>query len=235
MAWTMDISNDLELVYGLDTFTLKVEGQSDIVLTECVLTEPVQTKEMEPSHGQVPQMDQLMVWRIARSPTQPTMGSVLVDSVGTYWTILAVLRKQHVECWEARCRNLSILAGAENNATVLKAVYGKATDNEAKPTWLGIFSGATPATEDDVIRAKFQPSAEDALIRFGADFSRETYRVILDRRLPITLAGGSYRLVDSAGVRYRITHYADEGRIDVLPVAIAVKITEGDELVDDGL
>jgi hypothetical protein len=234
LAYELDISEDLEIVDGLDTFTLKVEGAADIVLPDCVLTEPVDTHEMEPAAGQVPQMDQLMVWRIARSPTKPPLGSVLMDTDGIYWTILAVRRKQHVACWEARARNLDVLPGIINQAVALKAVYGKGKANEAKAQWHGLFSGRHPATHADVVTCRLQPSMELAQLRFGAEFTRETYRVVVDKPLPLQLSNGEYRLVNATGERFRIMQYWDEQRIDRFPVCLAVKILEGREHWQNG-
>jgi hypothetical protein len=234
MVYAPDFSADLEVMYGLDTFTLKVEGQPDVTLQDCVLNEPVDIRETEPTAGQVIQMDQLLVWPIYKSPTRPPLGSVLVDVDGDYWTILAVRRKQHIETWEAHCRNLSVIPAVANYATVLRAEYGRGRANEARPEWKGLFSGQTPQTAADTIPARFQPAGEDAMLRFGSEWTRETYRVILSQKLPMTLAGGEFRLVDELGNRYRITRYYDEQRIDRLPVAICVRIIEGREFFRQG-
>lgn len=229
MAYQLDLSHDLEVMHGLDTFTLKVAGQADVALPSCVLTEPTDTHEMEPTAGQVPQMDQLIIWPIYRSPTQPPLGSCLVDADGIYWTILAIRRKQHVDTWEAHCRNLSIMAGTINQVTLLRAVYRKGRANEARPIWKGLFSGQHPPTSEDVIPGRFQPAMELAQIKYGAEFTRETYRVVLDRPLPLELAGGEYRMVNQAGERFRVLEYFQEQRIDKLPVCLVAKIVEGGE------
>ncbi len=231
MTLTFDIADDLLLVDGLDTLTLKVTGQADVVLSECVVSEPIDVKETEPTGGQVIQTDTLFVWPVARC-TQPPLGSVLVDEDGTYWTILAVRRKQHVDTWEARCRNLSIVTGDDNVATILKAGYGHGNAGEALAVWKGAVSGALTPTSADQVSARFQPSKETARILFGSEFTETTYRVLFKTPVPIELAGGQYRLVDSDGYRYRVVDYQNEERIDKLPVAIAVRITEGAEYHD---
>ena len=234
MFYALDISKDLEVMYGLDTFTLKVESQADIILSECVLDEPVDTREMEPTDAQVIQEDRLLVWPIYRSPIRPPLGSCLVDANDIYWTILAIRRKSQVECWEAHCRNLSIIGGLTNQATILKGDYGKGRANEARAVWKGAISGQAPATADDTVAARFQPSAEDAMIRFSSEWTRQTYRVILSEKLPLELDNGEYRLQDEHRAHYRILHYFDAQRIDRLPVAIAVRITEGKEYSNVG-
>lgn len=228
MAYELNIADDFEIIDGLDPFTLKVQDQPDIELAK-VLTEPIETREAEPTDGQVPQMDQLAVWSIARSPTKPPLGSVLVDEDDLYWTILSIHKKQHVACWEALCRNLDIAPGVINKAIVMKAVYGKGNANEAKPEWRGLFSGQQPATIDDIVTCRFQPAMELAQLMYGAEFTKESYRVILERPLPLQLANGEYRLVNRTGERFRILQYWDEQRIDRFPVCLAIKIIEGRE------
>ena len=225
---TLSIANDLLVVWGLDTATLKVEGQSDVALTKCVLDEPVDTKEMEAAAGQVPQQDVLKIWPTSFSP-KPPLGSVIVDSLGVYWTILSIRYKNMVECWEAHCRNLSILPSTMNIATILKAQFVRGQANEAKAKWLGINSGVLNGTVADQVPCRFQLVGEDAFIRFNSEWVRETYRCILQNSIPIEMAGGEYRLIDLQGNRYRITNYYQEQRIDVLSVAICVRIIEGVE------
>jgi len=234
VVYAPDFSTDLLVVQGLDSFTLKVQDEDDIDLADCVLTEPVDTREMEATDGQVPQMDQMMVWPIARSPVMPPLGSCLVDADDVYWTILAIRRKQHVETWEARCRNLSIVPSIANEVTLLRAVYGKGRANEARAHWRGLVSGEWPTTEADVISAKLQPATELAQIRYGAEWARQTYRLILDKRLDIDLACGEFRVLDASGNHYRILELIDEARLDRYPVAIVVRIIEGREFFREG-
>ena len=232
---SLDLSRDLEVCDGLDTFTLKVEGSTDVELTKCVITEPIDIAEMEPSDGQVVQMDQSIIWPVYRSPTRPPLGSVLVDADEVYWTILAIRHKQLVETWEAHGRNLSIIPGTINTATVLKAHFDKGRANEAKPEWRGLVSGKHHPTDADKVTARFQPSTEDAVLRFDAEWMKQSVRIILDKPLPLDLANGEYRIVTSTGERYRVLKYFDQERIDRLPVVFAVKILEGAEFWQAGI
>lgn len=228
MTLTLDNADDLLYCDELESMTLKVTGQSDVALNDCVLTEPTVYREMEPSNAQVPQADQLAVWPVSRSD-RPPLGSILVDEDDVYWTILRLLRKHHTDCWEATCRNLSVISAAANEATILTATYTHGRSGEAKAHWVGAVSGEAEPTAEDTFTARFQPSAETAILRFGAEFTRMTYRVIFDQTVPINVAGGEYRIVDSAGSRFRVMDYAQEERIDKLPVAIALRILEGAE------
>jgi hypothetical protein len=235
MVYAPDFTHDLELaVYGLETMTLKVEGQDDILLPSCVGDEPLEAGEIEPSAGQTLQQDQMFVWPKYRSPNRPPLGSCLVDSDGTYWTILHVQYRHLVETWRCHVRNLSIITAPINKAVAFKATYGKGRANEAKAQWHGLFSGKHPPTHEDVLTCRIQPAGEEAMIRFNADWTREAFRIILDKKLPMELAGGEYRIGDSEGNRYRIMRYFQEQRIDILPVCFAVRITEGAEFWKQG-
>lgn len=222
-----DVSDDLRFVDGLKPFTLKVQGQPDVEIPEA-LDEPVTWAEMEASKGQVQKGDHLIIWSTQYSD-RPPLGAVLVDENDVYWTVLSVEYKDQVETWEAQCRNLSIRTALDNTATVLRATYTKAAGNDIAPHWRGAFSNRMPPVPEDTVRAHFQPSAEDALVFLGAEWTKRTYRVVFEKHVPVELAGGEYRLVDSQGKRYRIMHYLDRERIDTLPVAIAVQIVEGAE------
>jgi hypothetical protein len=234
ITYAPDFSRDLLSVYGLSTMTLKVEGQDDLLLEDAVHTEPVAWHEMEPTDAQVPQGDQWMVWPKILSPMQPPLGSMLVDSDENFWTILAYERRKHIETWRAHCRNLSIIPSVLNQATLLKAEYRKGRANEAKPVWKGCFSGQSPPTADDVLTVRFQPAVELAQIRYSAEWSRYSYRVIFEHKPNIQLASGEHRLLDSVGNRYRILEIFDAQRLDRLPCALVVRIIEGAEYFGAG-
>ena len=116
-----------------------------------------------------------------------------------------------------------------NTVTILKADYGKGRANEAKAIWKGYVSGLTTPTDADNVTCRLQPSSTDAMIRFTAEWSKETKRAIFEKQLPIDLAAADFRLVDENGNRYRIMAYFDAERIDKLPCAIVVQIIEGAE------
>jgi hypothetical protein len=224
----VSISDDFEGVCNdfFETVTLRM-GNVDILLTK-VMSEPQELKELEPAGAQVTRNGTLFVWSKKRS-SKPPLGSIIIDPEGTYWTIWKYTNKQHVETHEAFCLDLNIITAPENNATLLKAVYGKGAANEAKATWKGLFSDSATPTAEDTVPARFQPSEETAELEFGSEWSKETYRVYFQYPVPMEAAGGEYRLVDTDGNRYRVIKYYQEQRIDRLPVAICVRVTEGQE------
>jgi hypothetical protein len=230
MTIVLNISKDFEKVCSdfHEAATLRI-GSTDTHLSR-VLTEPTEIKELEPSGAQVTRSGTMFVWSKRRS-VQPPIGSIIIDADGAYWTVWKTTNKQHVETYEVFALNLNIVTAAANVATILKAEYGKGEANEAQATWYGLWSDVLGGTAEDTVPAKFQPSSEDASLAFGAEWTAETYRVFFLTPLPSELAGGEYRLVNSAGERFRVVQYYQEGRIDRLPVAICTKITEGEEHV----
>ena len=226
-------SRDLDLVYGLKTFTLKVEGHADLVLVKSVMEHPKRKMEMDPSGGQVVQLDREFTWGAHwtdRVVGDVPLGSVLVDARYTYWTILTTNRIEETNTITVHCRNLSIMSSAINQATILKAkVFRKGMANETIPVWRGYVSNQCTPTEADQVACRFQPSSSDAIIRFSGEWEKETFRCFFDQPLPLDLSGSEYRLVDMNGERYRIVSYYDASRIDRLPCAIAIKIIEGAE------
>ena len=145
---------------------------------------------------------------------------MLVGEDGVYWTVLAVTSIELTRTYRAQCRNLAIRPAAENLATILEAHYTRAPGNDRKAHWRVVL---------DEIPARFQPSQEAAQIFLGGEYIQETYRTIFQHPVPVQLAGGQYRLRDTGGFLYRVQLYFDEQRIDTLPVAICVRITEPSE------
>lgn len=224
----LDVSTDFESVCSdfNESATLRI-GVTDTTLPS-VLTEPHELKELEPAGSQVTRRGTLFVWSRSRS-VEPPIGSIIIDHDGIYWTVWKTTTKQHVETYECFCLNLNIITAATNTAKILVATYGKGMAGEAKATWNGLWSGVAGGNATDTVTARFQPSEETAQLEFGAEWKKETYRVYFVQPVPVEAAGGEYRLVDSAGHRYRVVRYYNEQRIDRLPVAIAVRITEGAE------
>lgn len=224
----MDFSHDLETVFRdlHVSCTLKLDA-GDLALNKVVVV-PYTIRELEPTGAAVLRKGTLFCWSKSRTP-EPPIGSIILDTTGTYWTVYRLVNKQHIENYDAFCLNLNIVTATANVATILKGSYGKGRAGEAKAVWKGLWSGKTTPTSEDTVEARFQPSEETARLEFGAESSLEVYRVYFESPVPIDLAGGEYRLVDSEGFRYRVVKYFNENRIDRLPVAIATRITDGKE------
>ena len=234
-----------QYVPNLRSIVLKVYGQVDQYINRCVISEPVQWKELISADAQIIRMGTLFVWP-KKFSAMPPLGSVIVDEDGTFWTIWKLVFKDIVDTWEASCLQLSILAGpnmqnpSANLATVLIASYEKSEANEAKAVWRGFFTDQNPAVTDpkakptDTIICRFQPLKELSRIQFSSEWTDEQYRAYFSEPWPKEMAGGEYRLVDNVGNRYRIMDYFDEMKLDRLPCATCVRITEGEEFFQDG-
>jgi hypothetical protein len=212
------------LAPGNEVYTLRIAGQPDMVLPS-VLTEPITFKEELPADGQVQQGDLLAVWPIAASQ-KPPLGAKLLDAAGTLWTILTVLRKDHVNTWECTARNLAIAYQLNNFATILQATYTKSPAGAAIADWTPISTA---------IAARFQPETQDAQVFEDAEWTKTQFTVVLSQDVldwmgyPLKLTGANYRLADAQGRHYRVTGYTQAERIDVLPTAAAVLVLEGAE------
>jgi hypothetical protein len=217
------------VVIGLQTFTLKIEGEMDFTLASCVQEEPKELGEREPSAAQVYQADRVFNWPAVLHYQQPPLGSVMVDKQSVYWTIIRISRIELTQTFRCHCRNLSILPSEANTATILKAQFVKGRANEAKAIYRGIISGVIGGNTQDQVPCRFQLVAEDAMIRFNSEWTKQSYRCILSKTMPIDFASSEYRILDSNGNRYRILQFFQEQRIDILPVAICVRIIEGAE------
>ena len=219
-----DHTADFYMLDNLEPITLRIAGQADQAIPQA-LSEPADWKDPDQAGGNVLEGDILWVWPIVATPTQPPLGSLLIDSNGTAWTILNVTRKQHVQTWEAHTRNLSIVYGLNNFASVYKATYAKSPGGEALATYSLLLSG---------IPARFQPIETEAQILEDSAWPKTTYHVYLGQdifspQIPVEPASADYRLVDSAGRHFRIVQYQRAERIDVLPYAVCVLIIEGSE------
>jgi hypothetical protein len=224
----LDIAEDFFLLDNLETAILKIQGQPDLTIPS-VLTEPYTIRELDPTGGQVLRQGTVFVWPKVFAPAPP-IGSVLVDTDGTYWTVYRIVTKGQVNTIEPFCLNLSIVTAPANTATLLKATYAHGRAGEARAIWKGFFSGQKVPTAEDTVPARFQPVDETARIEFGAEWSRQSYRVYLESPLPIQdVAGGQYHVLDSAGHHFRAVRYYDQERIDRLPVILVNKIVEGPE------
>lgn len=228
-AGILDVSRDLVLIQNdfLGSAVLKIEGKSDISLNNVVLAQPTRWREMKPTGGNVIRAGTRFVWPAYLTP-KPQIGNIIVAN-STYWTAWKVEYKPHVETYETDCLNLNIVNTAFNKVLLLRATYVKSQANEAKAIWVGYNSGLANPTAADTVRAAVQPSSEDATLEFGAESGKELYRIFFEHPIPGELAGGAFRVVSAYGHRFRVNRYADEHRLDTLPVAICEKITEGNE------
>ena len=223
MAFTFDWTADFFTLDNLRPLVLRVAGQADRTISAAI-DQPADWKDPERAGGNVLEGDQLWIWPMALTPARPPLGAVLIDADGTAWTILAITKTEHVNTYEAHCRNLSVAARLDNTATVLKASYMKSPGGEALPTWTQVLS----------VPARFQPVDETAQILEDAEWPKTIYHVILGLdifapEVPVEPASADYRLVDSAGRHYRIVQYQRAERIDVLPLAVCVLVIEGSE------
>jgi len=229
MGFQFDFSADFYTLDNLQPLTLRISGQSDQAI-QVAQDHPPDWKDPDQAGGQVLEGDRYWVWPIVATPGvppgPPPLGSLLIDSNGANWTILSVTKKQYPQgVWTAHTRNLRIVYGLNNLASVLEASYAKSPGGEALATWTTVLTN---------IPARFQPVEQEAQILEDAEWPKTTYHVYLGTdifapNIPVEPASADYRLADSAGRKYRIMQYQRAARIDALPLAICVLIIEGSE------
>ena len=213
-VFTLDIADDLLLVDGLQPMTLVVDGKN--IALPHVLDEPPHTKEMAPSNATVLQGDHFFVWP-AKDFTAPPVGAHLIDSRGDCWVILDVEYQDLVDIYECQCRRLWISETLKDTATIMHATYTKAEGGDARAHW----KRAMPN-----VPARFQPMTDNAEIMLDAEYTKETFTVYFACNVPAQIASAEYRLRDQAGNIYRVLSYFNSQRIDVLPHALATRVTE---------
>ena len=224
MTFSVDISNDLQVLDNLEAVTLRATGWVDIKIPTA-LNEPVDWKEAEPAGGNVLQGDQLWVFPIIFCPRQPPLGARVIDRAGNAWTILDVTYKDQVGVWEVHARNLAVVYGLDTLVKVLVATYTKSTGGEAVATW-SVYAAS--------VAARVQPVTQEAQIFEDAEWTKSEFRIILSAEVdnpatPIEPAASNYRIEDSLGRRFRVMGYERPERIDALPVAHCVLVIEGEE------
>src|ERR1700691_1151798 len=160
MALSVDFAEDFYFLDALTPLTLRIAGQSDQAIPQAMNHAP-NWKDPDNAGGQVLEGDRYWVWPIPSTPTQPPLGSILIDQWGEVWAILSIKRKPvPIGTWAAQTRNLSVVNGLNNVATVLEASYTKSAAGEALPVWNTVLTN---------VPARFQPLTQDAQILEDAE------------------------------------------------------------------
>jgi hypothetical protein len=99
----IDHTPDFYFLDHLEPVTLQVADQPD-VLIPAALGRPADWKEARSITGVVLEGDRIWAWPLLVTPVQPPLGSIILDSDMTQWSILAVVKKGHAGIWEFHCR-----------------------------------------------------------------------------------------------------------------------------------
>ena len=208
---SFDPSGDFaSIVDGLEAVTLSVSGLADQSILNAHRNQ-VSTAEVEASNGQTKQGDTIWQWPLSETPTQPVLGSTIVDGDGDTWTILIVNEQVLASKWQATCRDLAVEANLNTLVTIQSATYAKGEHGDAVPTWADAYTS---------VRARVQEIDQTTEVEHDADETAKRYRIILAADLSIDTVGADYRVIDADDEIYSIVSYEQPARIDVLPVLV---------------
>ena len=99
----LDHTADFYSLDHLEPVTLQVAGQPDVTIP-AALGRVTDWKEAKSTVGNVLEGDRIWAWSLVVTPVQPPLGSIIVDSDMTQWTILTAVKKNHAGIWEFHCR-----------------------------------------------------------------------------------------------------------------------------------
>jgi hypothetical protein len=99
----LDHTADFYFLDNLEPVTLRVAGQPDVIIP-AALGRPTDWKEAHATTGNVLEGDRIWAWPHVATPVQPPLGSIILDSDMTQWTILTAVKKGHAGIWEFHCR-----------------------------------------------------------------------------------------------------------------------------------
>jgi hypothetical protein len=169
-----DPKGDFEKVIdGSENVTLEVSGTANRVVLNAHRNQ-ISTEEVEASNGLAKLGDTIWQWPTSETPTQPALGSVIVDGDGNNWTILSIDKRVMNTVWSAICRNLAVEARLDTLVTIQTATYAKDADGVAVPTWSDAYTS---------VRAKVQPITQTPEVEHDADETEQTVRIILESDL----------------------------------------------------
>lgn len=215
MTLTLNIAGDfVAVVDNLIPVTLVLRDTGIIYSITHALRTAVKITEYTPSGGEVKSGDVRFLFPASESVTSNTdlLGSKIADESGEDFTILDASYQVWSSQWSVRTRNLVVEAGLNTTVTLAGCSYYKhSSSGEAVEAWETISSS---------IRAKIQLETASVSVDDNMDKTPRTYRITLEFELSV-IPGADYRILDSAGVVYRMQSYHASQQIDALPYLIA--------------
>jgi hypothetical protein len=204
----MDIATDFaQVVDGLEEVTLRRRDSHAIVSVLTARRQHVRTLEAEPSQGAVVEAN--AAWHLVLAEgVAPHVGDVVLDAGDHRWTILEVEELPQLGRWKCVTRELRIAYGCGERVDVERAVW---SDGET-PEIVGYTYVAT------ALPVRIQPvevSVDDE------QTGQATFRIILGESLALEPRD---RFVGGDGTIYVLQSYQQAERIDVLPVAVVVRV-----------
>lgn len=208
MTTDFNAVGDFETVVdGTESVVLRRRDQLQSVTIGVARRQSVVAQEAVPSGGAVQQAD--TVWHVPMpaGESAPKLGDVLVDAIGSRWTILETRELPTLGRWKCDTRELSVAYGCVDRVDIERAIW---EDNGSGPEIVGWAYAFT------AIPVKIQP--EKMLVDAASTpiVGDSQFHIILSESIPLE---PDDRFVAEDGSIYTLQSYEQADRIDALPIA----------------
>lgn len=151
----IDISSDLLLSDGLDSFELQPSGGAPQELTG--LRQKLSTKVVRASEGEYSPSDSVFMFSALEVGQMPKVGDRISD--GSVWVVLEVVHIKQIERVDLICRNLS--NSLNSTFDLLEASYSIGEDGDQMNTWTPVLSGLPGKIQAKMVDRKVEHKREE--------------------------------------------------------------------------
>jgi hypothetical protein len=214
MAVELNVGGDFDTILdGFEQVTLRRRGSAETFVVPKAWRYSSQSEAADAGVAGAARND--VVWQFSwdEATDKPRIGDLLIDADDECWTILSVENlgaKTRLRC---ATRSLSIVYRLFDRVEIQQAIWGDLGSGPEIVGW---------TTLRTAVPARIQPQQTAVDADATPPTSTATYRVVLDDE---TALDHNHRIVGPDGTVYQIVEYAQAERIDALPVATVVKLT----------
>jgi hypothetical protein len=213
MPLNLELTDDFSTILdGGEAVTLKRRESAVAIEVPRAWRESARAVEAEPAGGHVSRGD--VVWQFAwdEANERPRLGDLIIDAAGECFTVLVV--EHFGVTGRVRCetRNLRIVYQLTDRVDVQFAVI---EDSGGGPEIVGW------TTVRSAVPARVQPEAMEVDATTDPATAESRYRIILGEQLELA---ANTRFVEGAGRVYSLVSYEQAERVDVLPVAVVLRV-----------
>jgi len=200
-----------EIVDNLESVTFRRRNSTTELRVDAAYRQQSQTHESLPSAGEVLQTDTVWHLSLATETGPPRPGDLVIDQQGARWTILETEQLVALGRWKCNARDLQLVYGCHSQADVARPVWG---DNGSGPEivdWTDICM-ALPVNiqlDEMLLDSSTEPPTKQLL-----------YDITLGESIALE---PDDRLTAADGLSYRVQALLQANRIDVLPLAKAIR------------
>ncbi len=214
MAVELDIADDFGTILDVtESVTLKRHGSATAIAVPTAWRYSSLAQQAETGVSGVVRSD--IVWQFGwpAEVDLPRIGDSIIDAANNCWTILSLEERGAKTRLRCMTRNLQIVHQLDDRIDIQAAIW---EDSGSGPEIVGwtTLRAAVPARIQPV-RTTIDESADPPT-------SISTYRMLLADDTPLD---HNHRLVGPDGAIYQLTEYTQAERIDALPVAVVVELS----------